>query len=134
MTSKHIELIRQTYRCWNEGKGKSLEMSEHEQKKAERAKRVKLYRKSMEDHAEIDYVDIDEDSQYKFQMAFAKYCPAIATDELEEELLDRVPKPKTRFHKRESRHTRRSLARTYRNQREEKDLLVEVSKKEVEWK
>lgn len=84
MTSKHIELIRETYRCWNEGKGKSLGMSEHEQKKAERAKRVKLYRKSMEDHAEIDYVDIDEDSQYKFQMAFAKYCPTIDLEDCDE--------------------------------------------------
>ena len=118
MTSKHIELIRQTYRCWNEGKGKSLGMSEHERKKAERAKRVKLYAEQIRNTGTVvEYLDIDEDSQYKFEMAFAKYCPAIATDELEEELLDQVPKPKTRFHKRESRHTHRSLARTYRNQR-----------------
>ena len=82
--SKHIEKIRQTYRCWNEGDGKILGMSESERKKTERSKRVKLYRKSMEDHGEIDYVDIDEDSQYKFQMAFAKYCPAIDMEDCDE--------------------------------------------------
>ena len=100
--------------------------------KEERQKRVALYRKQQEEKGTIDYVDINEDSQYKFEMAFAKYCPAIATDELEEELLDQVPKPRARFHKREGRTV--SGVRTYRSQREEKDLLVEVSKREVKWK
>ncbi len=72
--SKHIEKIRQTYRCWNESKDIDHEKINYER---EKNRRVKLYRKSMEDHAEIDYVDIDEHSQYNYQMAFAKYCPAI---------------------------------------------------------
>ena len=84
MTSKHIELIRQTYRCWNEGKGKSLGMSEHERKKAERAKRVKLYAEQIKDTCRIKYLDPDEDSKYKFEMAFAKYCPAIDMENCDE--------------------------------------------------
>ena len=80
-----IEKIRQNFRCWNEGKGKSLGMSEHEQKRAERAKRVKLYAEQIRNTGTIiDYIDIDEDSQYKFQMAFAKYCPAIDMEDCDE--------------------------------------------------
>ena len=72
-----IEKIRENYRCWDESKGKRNGMSEYETKKAERAKRVKLYAEQIKDTCRIKYLDPDEDSKYKFEMAFAKYCPAI---------------------------------------------------------
>ena len=72
-----IEKIRQNYRCWDDSKDKRKGMSEYETKKAERAKRVKLYAEQIEDTCRIKYLDPDEDSKYKFEMAFVKYCPSI---------------------------------------------------------
>lgn len=48
-----------------------------EQVKKERWSRAEQYRKSLEETGEIQYQDIDEDSQYRYQQAFAKYCPEI---------------------------------------------------------
>ena len=79
-----IEKIRQNYRCWDESKGKRKRMSEHETKKAERAKRVKLYAEQIKDTCRIKYLDPDEDSKYKFEMAFAKYCPTIDLEDCDE--------------------------------------------------
>ena len=45
--------------------------------KLEKAERIKLYAKQFEQEGKFDYVDIDGHSQYNYQMAFAKYCPAI---------------------------------------------------------
>ena len=79
-----IEKIRQNYRCWDDTKDKRKGMSEYETKKAERAKRVKLYAEQIEDARRIKYLDPDEDSKYKFEMAFAKYCPTIDLEDCDE--------------------------------------------------
>ena len=45
--------------------------------KLEKAERIKLYAKQLEQEGKFDYVNIDGHSQYNYEMAFAKYCPAI---------------------------------------------------------
>lgn len=53
---------------------KKTGVSGHQQKKAVKAENVKIYRQSMEDHAEIDYNlgQVDCDQLYKNQQAFVE--------------------------------------------------------------
>jgi len=51
--------------------------------RAERFRRVELYRKQMETENTIEYVDIDEYKLYNNEMRFAKYCPQINLEEEE---------------------------------------------------
>lgn len=49
-------------------------VSSHKQKKATKAENVKVYRKSIEDHAEIDYNlgQVDSEQLYKNEQAFVE--------------------------------------------------------------
>ena len=51
--------------------------------KAEKLRRVGLYREQMQSNDKIEYVDIDEHKLYTNQMNFAKYCPQIDLEEEE---------------------------------------------------
>ena len=61
-------------------------ITEHTKKKDEKSKRVEIYAKQFEQEGKFDYVDIDGHSQYNHEMAFAKYCPAIDLEEIEDEI------------------------------------------------
>ena len=58
-------------------------ISDHDKLKEERARRIEIYRKQQEENGEIEYVDIDEDKLYKNQIAWAKHCPGLATENIE---------------------------------------------------
>lgn len=104
-------------------------ITEHTKKKDEKSKRVEMYAKQFEQEGKFDYVDIDGHSQYNHEMAFAKYCPAIDLEELEENLLDEInTKTRSRFQKKSILSANPKSRRTYR-QENSCDRLVEVNAK-----
>jgi len=56
-------------------------ITDHQKLKAEKLRRVGLYRDQMQSNDEIEYVDINEHKLYTNQMNFAKYCPQIDLEE-----------------------------------------------------
>ena len=58
-------------------------ITDHQKLKAEKLRRVGLYREQMQSNDEIEYVDINEHKLYTNQMNFAKYCPQIDLEEEE---------------------------------------------------
>ena len=78
-------------------------ISEHKKLKAEKARHVEIYRKQIEENGEIEYVDIDEEQLYKNQIAWAKYCPGMQSEDVKKPQLYRV------IRKRENRVKRRII-------------------------
>ena len=58
-------------------------ITDHQKLKAEKLRRVGLYREQMQSNDKIEYVDIDEHKLYNNEMRFAKYCPQINLEEEE---------------------------------------------------
>tara|TARA_R100000008_G_scaffold31297_1_gene17479 strand:+ start:25 stop:348 length:324 start_codon:yes stop_codon:yes gene_type:complete len=58
-------------------------ITDHQKLKAEKLRRVGLYREQMQSSDKIEYVDIDEHKLYNNEMRFAKYCPQINLEEEE---------------------------------------------------
>jgi hypothetical protein len=56
-------------------------ISDAKKLKAEKLRRVGLYREQMQSDDKIEYVDIDHHKLYTNQMNFAKYCPQINLEE-----------------------------------------------------
>ena len=56
-------------------------ITDHQKLKAEKLRRIGLYRDQMQSNDKIEYVDIDEHKLYNNQMSFAKYCPQIDLEE-----------------------------------------------------
>ena len=56
-------------------------ITDHQKLKAEKLRRIGLYRDQMQSNDKIEYVDIDEHKLYTNQMNFAKYCPQIDLEE-----------------------------------------------------
>jgi hypothetical protein len=56
-------------------------ISDAKKLKAEKLRRVGLYREQMQSNDKIEYVDIDEHKLYNNEMRFAKYCPQVNLEE-----------------------------------------------------
>ena len=56
-------------------------ITESQKLKAEKLRRIGLYREQMQSNDKIEYVDINEHRLYNNQMNFAKYCPQINLEE-----------------------------------------------------
>ena len=66
---------------WDKKCDKRDGITDHQKLKAEKLRRVGLYREQMQSNDEIEYVDINEHKLYTNQMNFAKYCPQIDLEE-----------------------------------------------------
>jgi len=69
---------------WDKKCDKRDGITDHQKLKAEKLRRVGLYREQMQSNDKIEYVDIDEHKLYTNQMNFAKYCPQINLEEEDE--------------------------------------------------
>lgn len=45
--------------------------------RSDRSKQIEIYREQQEKYGKIVYEDKNEESMYRFEQAFCKYCPAI---------------------------------------------------------
>ena len=76
-----ITYMGKTLARWDKKCDKRDGISDAKKLKAEKLRRIGLYREQMQSDDKIEYVDIDHHKLYTNQMNFAKYCPQINLEE-----------------------------------------------------